>query len=97
MDSTTRKILEHALGSIARAALVFIGAWLVRRGYVAEDQAAGLEAYAPEVVGVVLTLVGVVWGIVQKYRANIKVNEALAAPSATTRAQFEEMREKGTA
>ncbi len=48
-----------------RHALTFVGGWMVAKGFFD-------EATMNEVVGGVMTIVGVVWSMIQKYQASKK-------------------------
>lgn len=90
MDETAKRILKNVAGSTARAALVFVGSWLVKKGVITEGESVVLvDNLTPVVFGLLLTLAALAWGWWQKVHVNRKVDAALAAPPELTRAEFE--------
>jgi hypothetical protein len=89
-NATTNETIKNGIGSTVRAALVFVGALLVRKGFISQSQT---DAYIPDVTafltGIVLNLGALLWAWWQKHKKNVDVDKAIAVPPSTTRADFE--------
>jgi hypothetical protein len=90
MNEMLKHFWKNNAGSLVRAALVFIGAWLVRKGLATGEQAdAFVRDAEPFAVGLLLALGAYAWSVVRNWRVNKKVDAALEMPKGTPRAVLE--------
>lgn len=90
MDITTKQIIKNMLGSLVRWLLVFVGAWLVKKGIVTDEQSqAFIRNAEPVVIGGLIALVALGWSLWQKRHVNNKVEMALNLPQGTPRSVLE--------
>lgn len=73
MDTAPNPVPAY-VASLLRAGLTALGGWLVSKGYITAD-------HTPEIVGAGLTVVAVVWSLIQKANAHAALKDAIAAPA----------------
>jgi hypothetical protein len=74
MNDTEPSAIPAYLASMIRTGLTALGGYLVGKGFLTAEQ-------APEVAGAVLTGLSAVWSLYQKWSANQKLSDAIAAPA----------------
>ena len=77
-------MLQEALGSIIRWALMFVAGWLVQHGIWSASNA---QTY---VAGAAVAILTLGWSLWQKYQARIKLLAAMASAVPTTEAGLEQ-------
>ena len=92
----TQSVLrENGAASFVRALLVFVGAWLVRKGAITEDQSQAMISQGTDfLLGLCLALSETAWGLWQKVHANQKIDTALSLPAGTPRETLEKKVDK---
>lgn len=96
MDATFKQILKNGAASTIRAVLVFVGAWMVRKGVIAEAPSDAVLSQGVEFgLGLLMTLAGLVWSWWQKVHVNKKVDDALSASPNLSREEFEKKLDTG--
>jgi len=81
------ELAKAYLGSIVRWLLTLVSAYLVSKGIVGENVASQFNDAAA--LGVAGVLISLLWGLWNKYRANFKIDRALALPAGTSRTDLE--------
>lgn len=72
------------LGTLLRGLIMTLAGWLVSRGLLPQGS---VEEWAG---GAVLVILGLAWGIYQKYAHQVQVMTALDSPAGTTPAALKE-------
>lgn len=89
MDKLFGPLIRSAIGSFLRTLLTGLGGYLVATGvWKPEDQSKYVE-------GITLALVGLIWGLYQKYKAHQTIQAALDTPAGTSMERFTEQRRMG--
>lgn len=70
--------LVAQLAGLARVGLGFLGGYLVSHGVITAEQ-------QPEVIGAAMTVLVIVWGVIQKANAHKALKDAIAAPEGQAR------------
>lgn len=91
MDTSTSEFIKNAVGTFVRWLLILAAGLLIKKGVISTEQSeVYIQQATPVVIGLLMALVTLVWGIWQKKHANDKVDKALALPAGTERATLEE-------
>lgn len=74
----SQELLKSIFGTLIRTLTAGVGAWLVNKGYITEND------FSELVAGLVLLLATAAWGIYQKVKAHQLVKAALSLPQGAT-------------
>ncbi len=72
------ELFKSVTGSVVRFLLNGLFVWLVAKGVITQDQSSGVLVWLTGAIAVL------VWSLIQKLRANVKLSTALGLPAGAT-------------
>lgn len=86
-----KTVWNALLGSMVRAALLFVGGLLLRKGVISQDELDKLLTEgAAQLTGAIIALIAVVWSFRAQLKSYLLKHVALQVPNNTTRAEVAE-------
>ncbi len=85
MDDSTAQLVKNALGTFVRWVLILASGLLIKKGVISTEQSeVYVQQVTPVVIGALMALVTLGWGIWQKKHQVDKVQTALDLPAGTS-------------